>query len=78
MVPVVPSVALTRIPRQLELALKFVETDERLLTVVRLGDSRVLEGNSIDGVVRTASDAANGQTVTTRAVTAAEGDVLAR
>ena len=71
-------VALIRIPRYLELALEFAETDERLLTVVRLGDSRVLEDNSIDGVVRTASNTANGQTVATRAVTAAEGDVLAR
>jgi hypothetical protein len=49
-----------------------------LLTVVRLDDSRVLEGNSIHSVIAATTHAANGQTVTTRAVTAAEGDVLER
>jgi hypothetical protein len=47
-----------------------------LLTIVRVGDSGVLEGNGVDGVVRAAANTANGQTVATRAVTTAEGDIL--
>lgn len=78
MVPVVPAVPLTRIPRYLALALTLLGTDGRLLTVVRLGDSRVLEGNIIHSVIFATTHAANGQPVTTRAETAAEGDALAR
>lgn len=51
---------------------------QRELTVIGLGDSRILEGDVVNGVVRTTADTANGKTVATGAVTAAEGDVLSR
>lgn len=48
------------------------------LTIVGASDSGVLEGNGVNSVVRTAADTPNGQTVTSRAITTAEGDILTK
>lgn len=47
-------------------------------TVVRLGHSRVLKGYSVNGVVVTTTNTANGQTVASRAGTPAEGNLGTR
>lgn len=47
-------------------------------TVVRLGDCRVLKSNSVNGVVVTATNTANRQTVASRASTTAEGNLGTR
>ena len=46
----------------------------RIRTVDRVGDGRVLKGDGVDRVVVASTDAADGQTVSTRAGTAAERD----
>lgn len=79
-VPVSSSLALMRIPRTQALVLKFSQFQWRLFyrTVDRVFNCRSLEGDSLNGVVRSSTDRSDGKTVATRANTVLESDILVK